>query len=64
MVQRILLGQGIGLLDEDSKYQRWMAGSTAHQQYKRRVKRLVGVEREIAPDDSLSVAVGKRCRNG
>lgn len=59
MVQRILLGQGIGLLDEDSKYISKVDGREhlLISKYKRRVKRLVGVkEREIAPDDSLSVA--------
>lgn len=59
MVQRILLGQGIGLLDEDSKYISKVDGREhlLINKYKRRVKRLVGVkEREIAPDDSLSVA--------
>ena len=58
MVQRILLGQGIGLLDEDSKYISKVDGREhlLISKYKRRVKRLVGVkEREIAPDDSLSV---------
>jgi hypothetical protein len=59
MVQRILLGQGVGLLDEDSKYIS-KVDEREHlliSKYKRRVKRLVGVkEREIAPDDSLSVA--------
>jgi len=58
MVQRILLGQGIGLLDEDSKYISKVDGREhlLINKYKRRVKRLVGVkEREIAPDDSLSV---------
>ena len=59
MVQRILLGQGIGLMDEDSKYISKVDGREhlLINKYKRRVKRLVGVkEREIAPDDSLSVA--------
>lgn len=59
MVQRILLGQSIGLLDEDSKYISKVDGREhlLINKYKRRVKRLVGVkEREIAPDDSLSVA--------
>ena len=59
MVQRILLGQGIGLLDEDSKYISKVDGREhlLISKYKRRVKRLVGVkEREIAPDDSLTVA--------
>lgn len=59
MVQLILLGQGIGLLDEDSKYISKVDGREhlLISKYKRRVKRLVGVkEREIAPDDSLSVA--------
>ena len=58
MVQRILLGQGIGLLDEDSKYISKVDGREhlLISKYKRRVKRLVGVkEREIEPDDSLSV---------
>jgi hypothetical protein len=62
MVQRILLGQGIGLLDEDSKYISKVDGREhlLINKYKRRVKRLVGVkEREIAPDDSLSVAATK-----
>ena len=70
MVQRILLGQGIGLLDEDSKYISKVDGREhlLISKYKRRVKRLVGVkEREIAPDDSLSVAareaVQERVRN-
>ena len=59
MVQRILLGQGIGLLDEDSKYISKVDGREhlLISKYKRRVKRLTGVkEREISPDDSLSVA--------
>ncbi|MEC7113934.1 MAG: DUF4292 domain-containing protein [Bacteroidota bacterium] len=70
MVQRILLGQGIGLLDEDSKYISKVDGREhlLISKYKRRVKRLVGVkEREIAPDDSLSVeareAVQERVMN-
>ena len=58
MVQRILLGQGIGLLDEDSKYISKVDGREhlLISKYKRRVKRLVGLaEREISPDDSLIV---------
>lgn len=70
MVQRILLGQGIGLLDEDSKYISKVDGREhlLISKYKRRVKRLVGVkEREIAPDDSLRMeapqAVQERVMN-
>lgn len=58
MVQRILLGQGVGLLDEDSKYISKVDGREhlLISKYKRRVKRLVGVkERAIAPDDSLTM---------
>ena len=70
MVQRILLGQGIGLLDEDSKYISKVDGREhlLISKYKRRVKRLVGVkERAIAPDDSLRMeatqAVQERVMN-
>ena len=59
MVQRILLGQGIGLLDEDSKYISKVDGREhlLISKYNRRVtRRGGGKEREIAPDDSLSVA--------
>ena len=69
-VQRILLGEGIGLLDEDSKYISKVDGREhlLISKYKRRVKRLVGVkEREIAPDDSLRMetpqAVQERVMN-
>lgn len=58
MIQRMLLGRGIGLEDEDSKYISKVDGREhlLINKYKRRVRRLVGVkEKEIAPDDSLAV---------
>jgi hypothetical protein len=58
MVQRILLGHPMGLEDEDSKYISKVDGREhlLINKYKRRVRRLVGVkEKEIAPDDTLSV---------
>ena len=60
MIQRMLMGRGIGLEDEDSKYISKVDGREhlLINKYKRRVRRLVGVkEKEIAPDDSLSVEV-------
>ena len=58
MIQSILLGQGIGLFDEDNKYISKVDGREhlLIGKYKRRVKRLVGVkERGIAPNDSLTL---------
>lgn len=58
MAQRILTGEGINLLDEDSKYVSKVDGREhlLISKYKRRVRRLVGVkEKEIAPEDSLMV---------
>lgn len=58
MIQRILLGQGIGLFDEDNKYISKVDGREhlLIGKYKRRVKRLVGIkERAISPGDSLKV---------
>ena len=60
MIQRMLMGRGIGLEDEDSKYVSKVDGREhlLINKYKRRLRRLVGVkEKEIAPDDSLSVEV-------
>lgn len=62
MVQRILLGRGIELEDEDSKYISKVDGREhlLINKYKHRVRRLVGVkEKEISPDDSLSVEASK-----
>lgn len=58
MIQRILMGQGIELFDEDSKYISRVDGRehVLINKYKRRVKRLVGVkDKEVSPDDSLTV---------
>jgi len=58
MIQCMLLGRGIELEDEDSKYISKVDGREhlLINKYKRRVRRLVGVkEKEIAPDDSLAV---------
>ena len=58
MVQRIIMGEGINLLDEESKYVSKVDGREhlLISKYKRRVRRLVGVkEKEINPEDSLSV---------
>lgn len=58
MAQRILMGEAINLLDEDSKYISKVDGREhlLISKYKRRVRRLVGVkEKEINPEDSLSV---------
>jgi len=58
MVQRILLGEAIGLEDEDSKYISKVDGREhlLINKYKRRVRRLTGVkEKEISPNDSLAV---------
>ena len=58
MIQRMLFGRGIELEDEDSKYISKVDGREhlLINKYKRRVRRLVGVkEKEIAPDDSLTV---------
>lgn len=58
MVQRIITGEGINLLDEESKYVSKVDGREhlLISKYKRRVRRLVGVkEKEINPEDSLSV---------
>jgi len=58
MVQRIITGEAINLLDEDIKYISKVDGREhlLISKYKRRVRRLVGVkEKEINPQDSLSV---------
>lgn len=58
MAQHILCGEGINLLDEESKYISKVDGREhlLINKYKRRVRRLVGVkEKEINPDDSLTV---------
>ena len=58
MVQRIITGEAINLLDEESKYVSKVDGREhlLISKYKRRVRRLVGVkEKEINPEDSLSV---------
>ena len=58
MAQRIITGEAINLLDEDSKYVSKVDGREhlLISKYKRRVRRLVGVkEKEINPEDSLSV---------
>ena len=60
MIQRILLGEAVGLEDEDSKYISKVDGREhlLINKYKRRVRRLTGVkEKEISPNDSLSVEV-------
>ena len=57
MAQHILCGEGINLLDEESKYVSKVDGREhlLINKYKRRVRRLVGVkEKEINPNDSLS----------
>jgi hypothetical protein len=62
MAQRILMGEGINLLDEDSKYITKVDGREhlLISKYKRRVRRLVGVkEKEINPEDSLTVDVSE-----
>ena len=58
MAQHILCGEGINLLDEDSKYISKVDGREhlLINKYKRRVRRLTGVkEKEVSPNDSLSV---------
>ena len=58
MAQRTLMGEGINLIDEDSKYISKVDGREhlLINKYKRRVRRLVGVkEKEINPGDSLSM---------
>ena len=67
MVQRILLGQGIGLLDEDSKYISKVDGREhlLISKYKRRVKRLVGVKGGKLPRTTASGwKPPKPCRSG
>ena len=57
MAQHILCGEGINLVDEESKYVSKVDGREhlLINKYKRRVRRLVGVkEKEINPNDSLS----------
>lgn len=70
MVQHILVGEGINLFDEDSKYVSKVDGREhlLISKYKRRVRRLVGVkDKEINPEDSLivgaSAAVQERVMN-
>lgn len=70
MAQHILTGEGINLLDEDSKYVSKVDGREhlLISKYKRRIRRLVGVkEKEINPEDSLAVeatpAVQERVMN-
>jgi len=70
MFQHILMGEGINLFDEDSKYISKVDGREhlLISKYKRRVRRLVGVkEKEINPEDSLVVeaspAVQERVMN-
>ena len=58
MAQSILCGEGINLLDDESKYVSKVDGREhlLINKYKRRVRRLVGVkEKEINPNDSLMV---------
>ncbi|MBL6644904.1 MAG: DUF4292 domain-containing protein [Flavobacteriales bacterium] len=58
MAQHVLCGEGINLLDDESKYISKVDGREhlLINKYKRRVRRLVGVkEKEISPNDSLTV---------